>query len=366
MEPAIVAGLHAAPEICRREAVDVVACGSTLGNLLRFVRGEDKAFRILVEAVGGGSGGSGGGGAGTVFLIRRENSPTELIPEVRGYGHTFPEHYTTWGPDARGSTSHERLLRYRFGGLRFLVRFSADGYIEEEPGRSAATGKRSSPAASRTSAASVSELVSSLGDARISPEVVASVASSSGRSRLTIRAGGGLVDQGGIFDLKTRSSRRRSDDTLGGELPRMWVAQIPRFILAYHDWGVFRDIQIHDIREKVRAWEKAHNDDLSRLAALVHRIIALLRTESPGRVRKLELCHDGAGVLEVRQALPDTADALSPTVKAIWIAGRQGVTNKEKETTEPVGDGILEWKDDSEGDFTACSATCGYCGQCGS
>jgi DNA-directed RNA polymerase subunit H (RpoH/RPB5) len=39
-----------------------------------------RIFRMIVELVGQ-----------TVFLVRRENSPTERIPNVRGYGHTFPE-----------------------------------------------------------------------------------------------------------------------------------------------------------------------------------------------------------------------------------------------------------------------------------
>jgi hypothetical protein len=35
----------------------------------------------------------------TILFIRRENSPTDLIPDVRGYSHTFLDEYTTWGLD---------------------------------------------------------------------------------------------------------------------------------------------------------------------------------------------------------------------------------------------------------------------------
>src|SRR5437764_7357210 len=91
-----------------------------MGNLLRFVRKIDKPFRFHVEVVGN-----------TVFFIRREISPTELIPNVRGYGHTFPEAYTTWETDARGSESHQRIVMYTFGGLKCLVRFESDGYLRD-------------------------------------------------------------------------------------------------------------------------------------------------------------------------------------------------------------------------------------------
>jgi hypothetical protein len=61
------------------EEVDIVACGSTLGNLLRFVRGQDRPFRFTMETIGT-----------SVFFIRRENDPMEIMEGVRGFGHSFP------------------------------------------------------------------------------------------------------------------------------------------------------------------------------------------------------------------------------------------------------------------------------------
>ncbi|KAG6143157.1 hypothetical protein E4U12_001823 [Claviceps purpurea] len=60
--------------------LDLFSCGSTLGNLLRFVQGKSMNFRILVEVVGP-----------VVHLVRRQNSPLETIPDIRGYGHSFPD-----------------------------------------------------------------------------------------------------------------------------------------------------------------------------------------------------------------------------------------------------------------------------------
>lgn len=41
-----------------------------------------------------------------VFLIRREreNSPTELIPDIQGFGQLFLENYTTWDSDVRAQS----------------------------------------------------------------------------------------------------------------------------------------------------------------------------------------------------------------------------------------------------------------------
>ncbi|RYO87928.1 hypothetical protein DL766_006340 [Monosporascus sp. MC13-8B] len=337
MEPAIVAGLDASPQLGRQQKVDVVACSSTLGNLLRFVKGQDKSFRMVVEKV-----------EGTVFFIRRENSPTELIPDVRGFGHTFPENYTTWDPDVKGSTCHQRLLRYSFGGLQFLVRFGADGYMEDTD---RASMESSAPTRGKAPIL-VSELAASVDDAQISPKPSASKAS------VAIQAGGSLVDQSRIFDLKTRSFRKKDQDTIGEELPRLWVAQIPKLILAYHADGIFNDIHVLDVYEHVQEWERENKAMLSKLAALIHRITSLLYA---GSSQKLELYHNGTGVLEIRKALPDVADALSPEVKAKWTARIEDTNGG----LEGLGDDdITQWKEEPEDDYTACSGSCGYCGRC--
>jgi hypothetical protein len=91
--------------------IDIVGCGSTIGNLMRFSGSLSKPFRFDVDMVGD-----------TVLFVRRESSPTEIIQDLQGYGHTFPEAYTTWDSAVRNSCSHQRVVQYEFGGLKFLVR----------------------------------------------------------------------------------------------------------------------------------------------------------------------------------------------------------------------------------------------------
>lgn len=345
LEPAIFASLQASPDLFKQGQVDIVACGSSLGNLLRFVRRLDKPFRTLVEIVGD-----------TVFFTRRENSPTELIPDVRGFGHTFPEAYTTWDADVKGSDCHERLIRYSFGGFRFLVRSGADGYIKESD-----SGKGKEPdaflkTANKKYVNSILELTASLEDASISASGATIAAHG-----LSVQSGGSLVDQSRLFDLKTRSALKRNEDILEEQLPRLWARQIPNFIVAYHNKGQFDDIEVHHISDKVKEWENDHRKDLSRLAALVHRIVDLLRE---GPHRKIEIRYHGQDILEVREALPDAVDALSPEVKALWIT--EGSMKADEVLNEEDSNTLLEWKEKTSDDFTACSGSCGYCGLCGS
>lgn len=353
MEPAVLAVLAQSAHDARGN--DVVACGSTLGNLLRFLRGEDKQFRFLVELV-----------EGTVFFIRRENTPRELIPDVKGYGHSFPEAYTTWDADVKGSVSHQRILSYRFGGLGFLVRFEGDGYLlsEGEDEKGSAIGPPE--VTEGTDKVAVDGLAAALDQSRVSAVVP------SAGSELMVSSAGKLVSQERIFDLKTRSIRRKEvatfEDTFADQLPRLWVAQIPKFILAYHDRGTFEDITVKDARKDVKAWEREHVDVLSRLASLVHRIIALAKSSPDG---KLELRHRTVGTLEIREQLEDAGDALPDTVRKLWAreGGMADDVVKRGYLDEDSGPDYDEdpfgWDERSEPDFTACSADgCGYCGRC--
>ena len=188
LDPAVWALLVLKPSFPTTE-IDIFACGSTLGNLLRFVRQVDKPFRFTIQKVGN-----------AVFFVRRENKHDERIVGVRGYGHSFPERYTRWSSEVKGSASHQRLIKYNFTGLTCMVRFEGDGYLRDlVPGNEE--------------------------DDEAPPSIPKLTA-------LSMRSGGRPIPQKAMFDLKTRSVKRILDDVLGEELPRLWLTQIPNFILV--------------------------------------------------------------------------------------------------------------------------------------
>ncbi len=294
IEPAVIASMAADPALPSK--VDIVACGGTLSNLLRFARGEEKAFRISAELVNG-----------TAFLIRHENSPTEIIPDVRGYGHSFPEAYTTWDRDVKGSLSHQRVISYTFGGLNILVRFEPDGYITQHSKEKAHVLSEKAPYVdTNTSLDEINRLLS---------ENTVTTKFPTDSMTLTVLDGGSPVDQASVFDLKTRASWKQHIDILGEELPRLWIAQISKFILGFHENGVFNKIQVRDVADNVKKWEKGHASELSNFAALLHRVIDLLLNEPSGR---LEFRHSGNMELAVYAQLPEVNKALSPSVEKRW------------------------------------------------
>lgn len=321
--------------------VNIVACASSIGNLLRFVRGVDidRRFRILVEKIGD-----------TVHLVRRENSPDEKIENIRGFGHTFPEAYTTWDSAVKRSKSHQRIISYQFGGFDFLVRFEGDGYFgPSSPETSVKSSSKSSDESD----------LNQIQDLGVSDSPVNTTC------KLDVSKGGDVVPQSSIFDLKTRSVNTRQKDHLGEQLPRLWISQITQLLLAYHKGGVFeeKDIEIMDIKSDMDKWQDSNQPSLNRLAALFHLIIDSVRSSKDG---KLEIvCSDG-GSLEIRKQLPDAGVILSEPVKKQWKAWLDSKHEKAHQSDSECWEEFMATLSDSDeqSDYAACDAECGYCGKC--
>lgn len=251
--------------------VDIVGCGSTIGNLLRFANSlpMPKPFRFDVDAIGD-----------TVLFVRRESSPTELITDLRGYGHTFPEAYTTWDSAVRGSCSHQRVVQYEFGGLRFLVRSETDGYVRDSRLNDMIAGQVTNP----------QSLDDALGSISLGHKIVAT------SQDLEVRLQGTKIAQSQIFDLKTRRSDRTFD--MAEILPRLWVNQTPNFLIAYNTFGVFNNPEIEDVREKISQWESKSADMLGRFHAVVKRIVDVVRNSDH---QQCEISWNGEGPLLITQ-----------------------------------------------------------------
>lgn len=344
MEPAVRAIFEACPEFSC-SSVDIVACSSTLGNLLRCVRGDDKPFKFLIEAIGR-----------NVFLERRERSPTEVIPDIRGFGHTFPEAYTSWDHDVKGSIFHQRIIRYAFNGLKCVVRFGVDGYMR---GDHQASPEKTTPAAARSLNSAHEDLLATLKQSRL----VASPHDAS--SSLDVVPGGSMPPQTSLLELKTRSFRKKDQDIVGEELPRLWLTQIGNFVLAYHEAGLFNDVRQIDVNDRVKQWESDHQEILHKFLVLLHEIVALARNNN---AKRLELRWREPGILEVREASLEVGQTLSSATEARWRDETEDTSSIDDQSSD-VGyeKHHISYSEDeeSEKDFTACSAEdCGYCGHC--
>jgi hypothetical protein len=234
----------------------------------------EKSFRFDADFVGE-----------TVFFIRKERTPTETIENLKGYGHTFPERYTTWDRDVGGSCSHQRIIEYDFADLHILVRSESDGYIKE-PDSYAPPMKD----AKKISQSPLDEVFIKLG--------VGSTAGLPDKSKLDLRMQGIKKSQSQIFDLKTRRNLNIFD--MEEILPRLWVNQTPNFLLAYHEFGLFDRPQVSNVKDKILDWEKRNATLLSKFHVLVKRIMEIVKDSDDHRV---EVSWDGKGPLRVTEQI---------------------------------------------------------------
>jgi hypothetical protein len=340
IEPAVRALLSTDPLFPTGE-VDVFACGSTMGNLLRFALSIDKPFRFNIEVIGS-----------TVFLIRKENDPRDTIEGVRGFGHTFPEAYTVWEKDVKGSETHQRLCRYNLGRFNCMLRFECDGYLR--------TGSEvlSSTAEDRTSG--LSDLAGDFENVTVGQGLI------NDSAKLSLKQGGAVVPQHTIFDLKTRSGRYRKDVNMEEMYPQLWIKQIPNLILAYHDGaGMFptADVQVQNVSYNLQAWELQNQDGIQRLNVLLEKIVEIARKEGAGL---LEVYRPSADCLEVRRQYGEGVHALPVELRAQWKAVDEGsaLSDHERDGKADQGGLQLGYDSDDEPDYTACGDDCGYCGKC--
>jgi hypothetical protein len=287
LEPALRSILALEPEF-DLQGVDVIGCQSTIGNLLRYagLPSQSKAFRFDVDCVGD-----------TVFFTRRESSPTETIQDLRGYGHTFPERYTSWDADVRQSCSHQRIIQYEFGGLQFLLRSETDAYL-----------KATSAGKALTSSESHSTILDTLDSMSVSLKTPSS------DQKLVLKMQGNKIPQSTIFDIKTRSDQNVFD--MNDIIPRLWLNQTPNFLIAYHHYGLFTPPSVKDVRQDVLVWEKDNSALLGRFLAVIRRILDVVRESSNQQV---EVSWDGHGPLRITEQVGGVRRALPSDMHDRWL-----------------------------------------------
>ncbi|TID20284.1 hypothetical protein E6O75_ATG07744 [Venturia nashicola] len=205
--------------------IGLIACGSTMGNLLRFIQREystrshtvKKSFGFLVQVVGS-----------TVFLIRRENPPTKTMPEIHGYWHGFMEKQTA-------------PVRW----MNMLVRYEADGFLPHP---------REDLEAPCTNAEQVK------GGDMMEEDLTADTKDLVVDKCLKVMTGTRTsVPLSALFDLKTRTLKSKRRDILKEQLPRLWIRQMPYFIIVYHEIGsgYFHpvDTKISNVTEAIVEWK---------------------------------------------------------------------------------------------------------------
>lgn len=235
-------------------SVDVVTDRNNIRKLLSFInpsstRNGLEAFTINIEVA-----------ENTAIFSRAETATLEYIGphEFRGFGHEFEKVYTT--SQISGSTGHHRIVSYSFSDLNFIVRHETDGYVD---------------ASTRTPASNSKEpesdsLSSMLGSLSLSPTSNPPTTTPAG-SKLTIKEEGQVVPLESTLEIKTRVIHKPLE--IQELAPQLWVSQTFKLVRAYHHKGTFQRPEVEDVAALIKRWEEHNQTDLSKLAALIRKII---------------------------------------------------------------------------------------------
>ena len=284
--------------------VDIITDRRPIHLLHAFLNGKADDFEFKAEVV-----------QNTVLFVRKEVQSRQTIEtgKFAGYRHAFEEEYTTLKGCAKGSTSHHRIVWYKFGGFRFLVRSSVDAYLEtltETPGKSAFVQPLDEN--------DIAKYMKSASLASEAPKV-----QKTSNTPVTIVDGGEDIPHGALLELKTRFKFLTHPFDLEDKIFDLWMSQTPNFLLASYQnaglkrfgrhsssqprLGEFVDFDIKPMTDVLRAWESKNEDILRRLSILVREVVkAVQNMRAPCVVR----CKPETGLQVLRAG--NTARTLLP------------------------------------------------------
>lgn len=257
LEP-LFRALYIANPLFDIRSIDVVTDRNNIRKLLSFInpgstRNGLETFTINIEVT-----------KNTAIFSREETATQEFIGphEFRGFGHEFERVYTT--SQISGSTGHHRIISYRFGDLDFIVRHETDGYVDADTRIPSSNSKEPEN----------DSLSSMLGSLSLSPTNRPPNTTLAG-SKLTIKEEGRAVPLGSTLEIKTRVFHKPLK--IQEVAPQLWVSQTPKLVRAYHNKGTFQGPKIEDVAAEIRRWEEGNQRDLRKLAALISKILNVVK-----------------------------------------------------------------------------------------
>lgn len=161
------------------------------------------------------------------------------------------------------------LRRYtRFGDLSFIVRHETDGYVDADTRIPSSNSKEPEN----------DSLSSMLGSLSLSPTnrpPNTTPNTTLAGSKLTIKEEGRVVPIGSTLEIKTRVFHKPLK--IQEVAPQLWVSQTPKLVRAYHHKGTFQGPEIEDVAAEIRRWEGGNQRDLRKLAALISKILNVVK-----------------------------------------------------------------------------------------
>ena len=294
--------------------INIITDRSPIRKLFGFVNGEDGQqkysrsieFRFGIQVMDNG----------TALFTRleqqtRQGVTTDKNRRVQGYRQAFEENYTKIAASARGSTSHHRIVSYRFGGLSFLVRYAVDAYLQDHVGSCQYEGIEEN---------GVDALIEY--HKAISLIHPAPTGNNPFKKRVIVLTGGRELPHSATLELATRKSTTPFD--LNDRLPDLWISQTPHFITCRYrvehvkrsPKARFDDIKLTDVKSRLGEWEDANAGSLKKLVSVLNQLLTAARGMKGPCI--VSFTGEESAQIMISEAHKGEIPSLSPKTKALF------------------------------------------------
>ncbi|KAI4253084.1 MAG: hypothetical protein L6R42_007709 [Xanthoria sp. 1 TBL-2021] len=86
---------------------------------------------------------------------------------------------------------------------------------------------------------------------------------------------GQVIPLGSTLEIKTRVVHKPLE--IQEITPQLWISQTPKLVRAYHRKGTFQQPKVEDVAAQVKRWEESNQTDLRKLAALINKILVVVK-----------------------------------------------------------------------------------------
>lgn len=272
LEPLLRALATTQPDF-NMEEIDLVTDRRNLRLLLAFVGGKKSAFRIDIEVV-----------HSTVLFSCWTPNNTRFVKGFGGYGCEFEKASTRKPNGLRESVTHNRAIRYNFGGIKAVVRFEVDactGPIRDIPRTMSLSNKYQTP------------------------------------TGYTVLTRGYIVEPSRIVEIKTGPVGKNLE--VSKNIAQLWFSQTPILCEGHYDRnGIFSEVTKKDLMQegKLTRWEEDNREKLRKLVQVIQMVAGMVRA-APQNKYALVL-PAGANTLKVYEVANQCDKGVPKDLLAMW------------------------------------------------
>lgn len=291
-------------------SVALVTDRNSLRKLFDFASGNPRQdWRIYTELVNG-----------TLFLIRRDVDKGRAMvgSSNPGYGHSIEEKFVRFGKDIENSSRHHRIIEYDIGGMKWVVRFEADGYYKTVSKSKEVITELSPGGTGDGVSKSETDITTTTTSAGL--PILNAICGSDDMGGVTVIEKGKLVPPESIIEIKSKNGRPKSGSQLDiDKVSQCWFSQTKTIFLVRHQDGSVDSKPVRiDLSDKFELWEKKQQAQLGKLINIVKEITALASRVDGGRCCLYCNHSEKPSTIRVFRSAEDNLKLSSKTRETFW------------------------------------------------